>query len=791
MKFFFLSILFFYGIVSVAQTSLVEELHAMQTRPILKEKVYVHTNKTTYFSDDVIWFKAYVGDSLNYPSAETRKLNVHLIDRDGINIFGRDVLIEEGVGLGQFELDNSVAAGTYYLQARTKYMRNFGQDYHYLQKIKILGQVPAQNIQEGVSYDVQFLPEGGTLVEDLENNMGIKALKNGQGIDFTGTIFNEQDEMVSTFQSENAGMGSFPLRYEKNQRYRAKLQLQDTILDVTLPQAAPQGIALQVDITDPVDLRVYLKTNEATFYNQIYSNYSILFHQDRQLIDLVSIARLDSLAGLISLRKERFLEGVNTVTLFADKQPIAERRFYIETDRKKVAVALKKSIENNDSTTYHLSLSAREPPSNTNLSVSVVTEPSLLLNQENTIESAFLLKPYVRGRIEKPAYYFDPKNPNRKSHLDLLLRTQGWTKYNLDEWIQSINPAEEYSFEQGFELRGTIKDDARHKNLALIPNNFRITDKVKLKGQSNFIFQDLKIFKGDTVRVAYQNWLGKIIKPSNIAYDTIEKKRVTKFLVPNSTEELKVEMKTTTISNKINTDNMEMGDNLESENNKGTIELDEVTVSEKKRDERSLQRRKVIEKYKPLVRDIGKYLDLPIPELSNKRNRSLMDFLREKGYTLITSNSSANYLQGTKSFGVLFINGRYIQPEELLGSLQLQMKDIANVMVHNTSILRPKRRINLGYFQVFTNENSSRLFDRFIVKNGFDRPKKYYTPFHEFVRPIRMDIKEIDWKPFLRTDKTGEVFFKIENQPTNSKLVLSIQGFSSKGHLISKTIRTD
>lgn len=790
MKFFFLSILFFYGIVSVAQISLVEELHAMQTRPILKEKVYVHTNKTTYFSDDVIWFKAYVGDSLNYPSAETRKLNVHLIDRDGINIFGRDVLIEEGVGLGQFELDNSVAAGTHYLQARTKYMRNFGQDYHYLQKIKILGQVPAQNIREGVSYDVQFLPEGGTLVEDLENNMGIKALKNGQGIDFKGTIFNEQDEMVTTFQSEHAGMGSFPLRYEKNQRYRAKLQLQDTILDVTLPQAAPQGIVLQVDITDPVDLRVYLKTNEATFYNQIYSNYSILFHQDRQLIDLVSIARLDSLAGLISLRKERFLEGVNTVTLFADKQPIAERRFYIETDRKKVAVALKKSIENNDSTTYHLSLSAREPPSNTNLSVSVVTEPSLLLNQENTIESAFLLKPYVRGRIEKPAYYFDPKNPNRKSHLDLLLRTQGWTKYALDQWVQRINPEEKYDFEKGFELRGTLNEDLKYNTLVLIPNNLRIRDKVKLKGKLDFVFKDLKVFKGDTIRVAYQNWLGKITAPKKVTFDTLSFKTRGKPITPG----LPIQKRLALFPQEYGKDSSEEQFNLNTlPSTNGTIALDEVVVRERKRNESYLRRRNLIKRYKPLVQDIGRYREVPIQEVVRNHDYTLISFLGANQIRLNDTEPSNSYLEdSSKQKVLLVIDDQLFYPNEL-ASISLSMKNVAHVM-YTEGILIDGVRYYDPVYRIFTTDeyrNGALLYEKYIIKNGYDRHKKYYTPVHNFGASRPSHMLEVDWKPCLKTNSSGEVVFKIENQPTNSKLVLSIQGFSSKGHLISKTIRTD
>ena len=789
-KFLLQSVLVLYCTFSVAQSSLIERLHEMQKNPRLKEKVYVHTNKTSYFPDDVIRFKAYVGDSINLPSAQTQILEVKLFDGEGTQLFDRTVAIARGTGSGQFELNDAIAPGTYYLQARTNYMRNFGEEHQYLQEITILGK-ETFNIskEERLKYDIQLFPEGGHLIEDVQNILAIKATANGRSIDFQGIITNEKGETIATFQNEHEGLGSCRFVYKKGETYSAKIKVQDTLLEQAVPVALAKGVSLEVDTSDEDNLKVYLKTNEATFYDQVYSNYTLLYHQDRQLFQLVSVARLDSINGLLETNKNIFLDGVHTVTLFADDQPIAERKFYIETDQKKSFVSLEKSKIDSDSITYRLLSKGKKKNLDVDLSVSILQKNSEAVNVKNTISSAFLLTPYVRGYVENPAYYFDTENKKRKEHLDLLLLTQGWTGYTLNEVIEAISPIEKYTFETGFELKGKIKGEIKRKNLVLIPDNFNIIDRVKLQGRPEFIFQNLSVFKGDTVRVAYQNWLGKIIKPSKIEYDTIQKRNVSTLIIPIRTKAPNGEKNIIGLSNKTKKYAANAwNDDTPPRNIDGTINLEEVVVTEKKRSERYLQRRKVIKKYEPIVSDIGKYYDLPIPKESNNFNMSLLDFLASQGYRPATVNNVEYYLKGP--FGdpsFVSINGRLVEPEELR-SIQLQMKDIENVMVNNI-------KTGLSIFQVFTSESYGRdttvLFDKFVITNGFDRAKKYYTPLYVFDRSRPIDLLEVDWKPYVKTNRKGEVSFKIAKDDRVNSLLFLIQGFSNEGHLISKTILAD
>lgn len=792
--------LLYIGMLSVslfmtAQTSLIDGLYEMQQNPRLKEKVYVHTNKTAYFSDDIIWFKAYVGDSINHPSVRTKILEVKLFDENGTQMFAKNIAITEGTGLGQIELNDAIAPGVYYLQARTNYMRNFGKEYQYLQEITILGQLPPNPSMEGhEQYDVQLLPESGNLIEDVENSLGIKALLGGRSVDFQGTIINNEGEAITTFQSEYEGLGKCSFIYKKGETYRAKIQLQDTLLEQDVPKALAKGVSLSIDNSDEKYLKISVKTNEATLKNQAVSNYTLLYYQDRQLFQLLSMERLDSTNLFIETDKNIFLDGVHTLTLFADDQPIAERKFYMETGRKKSFVSLEKAKIDSDSITYRLSTKGKKKRLGVDLSVSILQKKSKVVDQKNTIESAFLLSPYVKGTIENPAYYFDTENEKRKEHLDLLLLTQGWTRYTLDELIQEINPDEAYEFEQGFELKGTLKKEGKYTDLVLIPDDLRIIDKVELTDQSQFVFQNLDLFKGDTLRVAYRDSFGKLIKPSTIAYDTTANKTTTDLKIDRAPAvSAREKGPPYGFDNIKNYGTRVWGNDSLFRNLERTIDLDEVTVTDKKRSERYLQRRKTIAKYKPLVSDIGKYYDIPFPEVFKNSDMGLMDLLAQQGFTVRTRDNGEAYLGGHRKFAPLFINGRSIRPEEL-PTLQLPLNDIENIMVNNLGF-DPGAQVSIMIFQVFTSADyrqyKNKPFDQFVVNNGFDRARTYYTPRYIFEESRPLDLLEVDWKPHLKTDTKGDISFKIAKNEKTDGYLFVIQGFSNDGHLISKTIATD
>jgi hypothetical protein len=803
-----------------AQENLVDKLHALQQNPTLKEKVYIHTNKASYFTDDTIWFKAYVGDTIKFPSIETTKLYVNLLDDQGTPIYSKNIFIRDGMGSGEFELNDAVMPGRYYIQAYTNFMRNFGDDNHYLQEVWVVGENPVtRSTINATNYDIQLFPEGGYLLEGTQNTIGIKALVNGKEIDFSGNIANDEGKSITTFKNQHLGMAKFEFIYEVGKTHTANISINDTLVNIKVPKALEKGVSLQVDNSDKTYLEVTIKTNEATFLDQMPSNYTLLYHQDRQIFDLISINRMDSLSGSIKTKKDIFPSGVNTVTLFKDDKPIAERKFFVENEPKRTDVTIEEVGFENDSLKYKIRVHNKNRPLKGEISLSILPANSNALEEKQNIRTAFLLTPFLRGHIENPAYYFNLDNPNRKEHLDLLLLTQGWALYTLDELIQEINPDEKYKFEDGFELKGTLQEEANYDNLVLIPDDLRIIDTVAIKDRSRFVFQNLHIFKGDTVRVAYQDGSGKIIKPSNIEYDTTYNKNISNLTVPRGLgipagnkntiyfperfENHTGKKNTTPVLEKAKkTEAKQTGSNTPLRNLDGTIDLDEVIVTEKKLSERYLQRRKVIEKYKPIVSDIGKYYDISIPEVVKNYNSSLRDFIASKGFSLKTHENGQYYLGSVGSndkhlvIAPLFINGRRIQPAEL-PTLHLGIEDIENIMVNNLGYKRTgvDSSITISIFQIFTSDvfgqNKNELFDKFVIKNGFDQGKNYYSPRYISDQSRPIDLLEVDWKPNLKTDKKGEISFKIAKDNEMDGLLFLIQGFSNEGHLISETIKQE
>jgi hypothetical protein len=757
-------------IVSAQQTFTDNVITPLQKNQLFFEKVFIHTNKTSYFIDDTIWFKSYVGEIDNKPSLKTTRLSVNLLNSEGKIIQNKTVFIKKGTGKGQFELNDSLKSGTYYIQAYTNYMRNFGDNNTYIQEINILNNIPKKENYAKINYDIQLFPEGGCLLEDSENVIGIKSLINGKGFDYSGKIINNKNQEIISFKSEHLGMTKCRFFYMPNERYTAIFTINDTIIKLDVPIAKKSGVVMNIDNTKVDILSLMLKTNNKTIAELKNSNYTLLFHQRNRIIDFLEISDLGALNTNLEFDKKSFSNGVNTLTIFKGNQPIIERKFYIEKEVEDISLSLKKINTENDSINYKIKIAgvASNKPIKTNLSVSVSPINALNFNETTNIKSSFLLSPYLKGYVENPAYYFDKNNHKKKEHLDLLLLTQGWIQYSSEDMIRDLNPSYKYDFELGFKLKGTVSP-LLTKHLALITKDNMIIDKLYLNETKDFSFNNLLIFKGDAVKVSFINNANEAIKPKNIYFDSVQTATIANFNIENITNHKKTDILTSK--------------SLEDLYASDAIKLDEILIGTTK-NESYYKRKKLINKYKPLVFDIGKYYALQISDHYN--NDDLMSFLRSnQNVRLANWKGLESYLEvGVNKEAILFIDGRRITSNELSG-ISLNIKDVENIMTQPV-------RGNIIY-QVFTKENHknniTELFNEYVFNDGFDKAKKYYSPIYDFNINTHLNWVEIDWKPDLTTNTIGETFIKIKQNKELEGYLFSVQGFSEEGFLISEILK--
>jgi hypothetical protein len=93
---------------------------------------------------------------------------------------------------------------------------------------------------------VDFVPEGGLLVNGLETKIGFKAYDYlGDPVEIEGEIIDGQNNVVETIKSDSYGFGSFYLRPEKTNRMVMRLTRPSGIdIDFSLPPIQENGVQL-------------------------------------------------------------------------------------------------------------------------------------------------------------------------------------------------------------------------------------------------------------------------------------------------------------------------------------------------------------------------------------------------------------------------------------------------------------------------------------------------------------------------------------------------------------------
>jgi hypothetical protein len=432
------------------------------------EKVYLHTDKPYYALGDTIWFKAYVTvGSRHHLSALSGALYVDLINEKDSILKTLKLPLSAGTTLGDFALQDEWREGNYRIRAYTRWMRNASEDYFY-DRIFMVGSSTADlsvesnekpsgkkasqatsNAQKSAAtYDIQFFPEGGNLINGVVSKIAFKALApSGDGADIKGTVVDDQNLSIIDIKSEHAGIGDFTFRPEEGRTYFAKITTPDgkeTMMP--LPKATDEGYGLSVfqAAGDSVLVRINVSAKRLAILKQNPSPLNLIVQSGGETISTMSI-NITKPRTSLWLQKSAFPMGIAQFTLFAaNGEPLNERIAFIKNqDQLKLELTSpNKTYKSKER--IELQLIARnsfgEPVGGT-FSVSVIDESKVPLaeSRERTIFTDILLNADLRGYIEEPNYYFtkDAEDVNRA--LDGLMLTQGYRRFSWKE-ITGANP---------------------------------------------------------------------------------------------------------------------------------------------------------------------------------------------------------------------------------------------------------------------------------------------------------------------------------------------------------------
>jgi len=315
---------------------------------------------------------------------------------------------------------------------------------------------PAAN--KPAQLDLQFMPEGGNLVNLLPFRIAFKAIgPDGLSVSIKGTITDKENNTQARFQASHKGMGYFDLVPQPGESYTANVTLPGgETRSVPLPAAASSGTSLKIQNIPGQDSLLVLVAATPQMLNKSYS----LIGMARESVYYAGTFILKKDLLTLRIAKSLFPSGISHFTLFNDQnRPVNERIVFIDHhDNLVPEISLgSSSYAPRDSISLQVTVKDEKAnPVTGSFSVAVTDDSQIAENaifRENICSQLFLSSE-LKGYIEEPAYYF---TGDRKAadDLDILLLCQGWTGY---DWKEIFNDETtiNYAAEPPFEIRGKI-----------------------------------------------------------------------------------------------------------------------------------------------------------------------------------------------------------------------------------------------------------------------------------------------------------------------------------------------
>ncbi|WP_185113823.1 TonB-dependent receptor plug domain-containing protein [Chryseobacterium sp. Leaf405] len=342
--------------------------------------------------------------------------------------------------------------------------------------------------------EVKFMPEGGTFINGIEQNVAFKVVDEFEKpVDATIAIFNQNDKKIVEISAYNFGMGNFSFTPEKDENYYARIIKPENIVKVyPLPIAKNEGIVFNINKENGQLKLKLISTDEkeiiikGSFREKDTVNQKVLVKKGNNFVEL---------------SEKNLPVGICRFTVSDHEIPLAERIVFANESRQ-MKVTIKPSKQNylpREKVVVKIeTIDENDKPIPANLALSVVDDKlwTYADDKQNHLVSWLLMDSELRGKIEKPQFYFDKKEEKAKKSLDLVMLTNGYRYFEL---LPEINNTKKYKYlpEKRNPIYGVVEDE--HKNpvkaeVFLVEDGYNGTNKmVKQVTDENglFYFSDL------------------------------------------------------------------------------------------------------------------------------------------------------------------------------------------------------------------------------------------------------------------------------------------------------------
>lgn len=469
---FFLLFFCFYAPINAQKNTYRPSINSIQ------EKVFVHIDRPAYLAGETMWFKINLVNAKNLAPLDLSKVvYLEVVDNNNNTPIQTKISVSKGFGNGAVYLPLSLKSGNYIVRAYTNWMKNFGAEHFFEEEVTIVNTyykssptAEAIEIEES-PVDIQFFPEGGSLVYGLRSKVAFRMVdKDGKGVDFVGALVNEENDTICLFKPSKFGIGYFFYTPELNSSVKAIIKSKaNIIVSYKMPVPLSKGYVMQVADSSGEEIQVSIESTE-----NMKGNLTLVIgsSQGRKVLEK---RMMEDGKVIFSIDKNKINEGVSQITVFNDGiQPLAERLYFkyparslkikvnADSERfsKREKIDLKVSVTPNTATDLARS----------NLSMAIYQVDSLNNRKLKNMYHYLWLSSDLKGRIESPEFYFENITSSTIGAIDNLMLTHGWRKFS----FQEKNMANEgrYNFipeYEGLTIKGNLEGRSSEKHLANTP----------------------------------------------------------------------------------------------------------------------------------------------------------------------------------------------------------------------------------------------------------------------------------------------------------------------------------
>ncbi len=761
-----------------------------------QEKAYFHLDKPYYTAGETIWFKAYLTEATNlFPDTVSIPLYVELIDNQAGKLIGKKILkMEGGSAYSDFVLPDSLKAGYYRLRAYTNWMLNSDENLLFTKDFKVFKPGTEDNAPMKLNsqeIDFRFFPEGGNLVEGLENRIAYKAVDVlGNGLDVSGMVLSDKGDTVINFESEHLGMGIFTFKPQIGEKYIAKIKYRNIYeKEIALPDAQKEGFVMGVEsVADKDNIRLFVGHNLSNLTGQI-----TIIGQARGKICYAAKTVSTKKVLLMKIPKNKFPQGVTQFTVFDDKGvPQCERVVFFNKGKELNISILpnKNKYLSREKVTIDIDAKDEEgKPIEGDFSVSVSDGNQVLHAPfEENISTYLQLSSDLKGIIEQPAYYFSQNNTDINRHLDILMMTQGWRRFKWSEVMKPELPLPKFALERGMSLSGEIsrpngKIFEKPVNMTFI---FSLKDSTRLFGMGEagknglFELNDLSFI--DSAKVIVQAIAGSSNRNTKIFINKQFFPKIQVIAIPY---------------NAVTFDEHDLADYLK--RTKDALELEKLLRFNKTQ---MLKEVVVKAKKKPVERDsrvlYGNASKSMKIDQSMIGYMNVLDLLRGRLAGVQVSGDAMNPSVVIRGFSSLSGSS---EPLFLLDGMRTDKSAILMIPVSDVEKIDVLTGAEsaiygmgaaAGVISVLTKRGNSdydysndiALGIEIVNMAGYAPLKEFYAPKYDEKLPehIRPDYRStIYWSPKVKTDANGKAQITFFNSDAETKVNINLEGLSSKG----------